>query len=364
MENKKNLVGKFMLLISLILLTILLVAVFGCQSMPQQTSGDTQQTNKNAEAAEMIELRLSHINSTMHPTHKALEKFSEKIYQETNGRVKIVLYPSDTLNPPMETYNAIKNGLADIGRAPVGYSAAVTPLNKLLGDAMMGVPTATEAAKIWTVAYNNMPELQEELENMHVLWLNSTSPLSVGTTKKPVHKLEDFKGLVLRFPPGLEPLAKAWGASPINMPTGDIYVGLEKGTVDGFYGGSEMLEAMKLAEFTKYVNVNISMVYGLSYLAMNQEVWDSLPAEIQQVFNELGEWGQDLLMQSFDEGEKMAREFALSQGCEFIEIGEEELQKIHEVSWPVFEEIAAGLEKQGKPANNLLSELKKLISQK
>lgn len=366
MSIKKIYGIKAIMVIAVIFITLLMGTVLGCQSSTQQTPGTTQPTEESTEAksTETIELRLSHINSSIHPTHKALEKFAEEVSKRTDGRVKIVLYPSDTLNPPMETYNAVKNGLADIGRAPVGYSSAVMPLNKLFGDAMMGVPTATEAAKIWTEAYKNMPELQQELEGMHVLWLNSTSPLSIGTINKPIHKLEDFKGLILRFPPGLEPLAQAWGASPINMPTGDIYVGLEKGTVDGFYGGSEMLQAMKLAEFTKYVHTNVGMVYGLSWLAMNQKVWDSLPADVQQVFNDLSEWGQELLMESFDEGEMQAREFAKSEGCEFIDIEEAELQRIYEVSWPVFEKIAANLEKQGKPANKVLDELKRLTSQK
>ncbi len=348
-------------IIAMVLSLVFFVFIIGCQSATQPS--DETQTGKEA-ADEVIELRLTHINSSIHPTHIALEKFSEEVYNRTNGKVKIVLFPSDTLNPPMETYNAVKTGLADIGRAPVGYSAAVMPLNKLFGDAMMGVPNATEAAKIWTIAFNNMPELQKELEGLHVLWLNSTSALSVGTTDTPIQSLDDFKGLIMRFPPGLEPLAEAWGASPISMPTGDIYVGLEKNTIDGFYGGSEMLVSMKLAEYAKYVNTNLSMVYGLSYLAMNQKVWDSLPADVQEVFNELEEWGQNLLMESFDEGEKSAREFAASEGCQFTDIDEVELQRIYEVSKPVFAKIAADLEKQGKAANKVLSELERLTSQK
>jgi TRAP-type C4-dicarboxylate transport system substrate-binding protein len=291
-----------------------------------------------------------------------MEKFASEVNKRTNGKVKIVIYPTGTLNPPFETFNSVKNGIADIGAAPVGYSPAIMPLNKLFGDAMMGVPSATQAAKIWNQAFNDMPELQKELEGVHVLWLYATTPLSIATTKTEIRKLEDFKGLILRFPPGLEPLAKAWGVSPINMPIGDIYVAMDKGSVGGFFGGSELLKTMKLADHTKKVT-NMSMVYALSYVGVNQKVWDSLPAEVQKIFNDLGEWGQNLTIAAFDEADKQTVQYALSKKCEFIKINDVELQRIYSVSKPVFGQIAEGLEAKGKPAKKVLSKLEKLTSQ-
>lgn len=343
-------------LINLIMIAIMLGLVVGCSN--SQTV-EKEKTTETETGTKTIELRLTHINSTLHPTHKGFEKFAEEVKQKTNGKVEIMVYPSDTLNSPFETYNAIINGLADIGRAPVGYTPAIMPLNKLFGDALMGVKTCAEADQIWTEAYNNLPELQAELQDIQVLWLNSTSPLSICTINTPVRKLEDLKGLILRVPPGLEPLAKAWGASPVNMPVGDIYVGLEKNTIDGFFGNAEMLYSMKLADFTKYAN-NVYMTYALSYVGMNKEIWNSLPTDVQDVFNELSDWARLVLMESFDEGERQAREFALSQGCEFIELDDAELERFNEISMQVFKQMAADLEKEGKPANKIINELEKI----
>ena len=61
---------------------------------------------------------------------------------------------------------------------------------------------------------------------------------------------------------------------------------------------------------------------------------------------------------------KKCTEFAASEGCQFTDIDEVELQRIYEVSKPVFAKIAADLEKQGKAANKVLSELERLTSQK
>ncbi|HHT46339.1 MAG TPA: TRAP transporter substrate-binding protein DctP [Firmicutes bacterium] len=351
-----------MLIPGVILLVLLLLCAIGCQPTEVVTPKEDNTGKNSKDSRDSIELRFTTVVSTLHPNFKSWEKYADEVFNRTDGKVKIVLYPTGTLNDPMDTYNAVKNGLADIGCAPVGYSASIMPLNKLYGDALMGIPNATEAAGIWTESFKNMPELQKELEDVHVLFLSSTAPLIIGTSKKEISKMEDLKGLVMRFPPGLEPLAKAWGASPVNMPIGDIYIGLEKGTMNGFFGGEEMLETMRLAELTEYVT-DVSMVYGFNWTGMNLKVWESLPPDVQQVFNELSEWGQEITIEGFDESGYQSRQFALSQGTKFLEIEEDELQKIYNASIPVFEQITAELEGKGLPANKVLSEVEKINSQ-
>ena len=63
--------------------------------------------------------------------------------------------------------------------APVGYSASIMPLSKLFGDAMVGASSAKEVAELWRAAYKNIPELQEEFKDIHVLWLYATTPMSL-----------------------------------------------------------------------------------------------------------------------------------------------------------------------------------------
>jgi TRAP-type C4-dicarboxylate transport system substrate-binding protein len=312
-------------------------------------------------AEKPIELRYTTTVTSIHPNFKAAQEFAEEVNKRTGGKVHITVFPSGTLNPPFETFNAIKTGIAQIGAAAVGYSAQIMPLNKLFGDALMGVPTAKEASGLWTMALKNLPELKNEFEGLHLLWVNSTLPLSIGTTRKPINRLEDFKGLVMRFPPGLEPLAKTWGVSPISVAPGDLYVALQKGTVEGFMGGSEMLKAMRLAEYIKYIT-SVSMAFGISYTAMNMKTWESLPPDVQKVFNDLTEWAQALQLKYTEASEKESLDFAFSQGCKPIKIDQAEIDRIHQISMPVFEKMAADLEARGKPARKVLREIERLTS--
>ena len=78
--------------------------------------------------------------------------------------------------------------------APVGYSASIMPLSKLFGDAMME-SSAKEVAELWRAAYKNIPELQEEFKDIHVLWLYATTPMSLRTSGIKISKLDDFNGV-------------------------------------------------------------------------------------------------------------------------------------------------------------------------
>jgi TRAP-type C4-dicarboxylate transport system substrate-binding protein len=312
-----------------------------------------------AAAEKPLELRFTTVVTTLHPNYKAYQSFADEANKRTGGKVHITVYPSGTLNPPFETYNAIKTGMAQMGAAPVGYSAPVLPLNKLFGDALRGMTTAKEATRAYATALKSIPEMMAEYEGVHLLWVYSTLPLSIGTAKKPITRIEDFKGLVMRFPPGLEPLAKAWGATPISVAVGDIYVALQKGTVQGFFGGSEMLQAMRLAEHTKYVT-SVDMVYGLSYVAVNKKAWDALPPDVQKVMDGLGEWAQGVTVENTDAAEKASLDFAKSQGTQIVRIEKAELAKLYAASDPVFDKMAAELEGRGKPGKKVLAEVDRL----
>jgi TRAP-type transport system periplasmic protein len=306
-----------------------------------------------------IELRFTSIVNSLHSDFKAFQKFGEEVGKRTGGKVHITVFPSGTLNPPLETYNAIKTGMAQMGCASVGYSGPILPLNHLFGDALRGLATSTEAAKAYTTALKTVPEMLAEYEGMHVVYVFSTVPLSIGTMKKPIRKMEDFKGLVMRFPPGMETIARAWGASPIAMPIGDIYVALQKGTINGFMGGAEMLKSMRLAELTKYVT-SAEMSYGMNYVAINKKVWDSFSPDIQKVFDDLADWGQSMTLELVDQAEQEAIAYSKSQGVQENAFDKAELAKLYAAVKPVFEKRAADLEARGKAGMKVLAVVEKL----
>ena len=80
---------------------------------------------------------------------------------------------------------------------------------------------------------------------------------------------------------------KALGGSPVTMPITEAYTSLEKGVVDGILTAFTAMKSFRLYGVTKY---SISMGLNASpfCVAMNQKKFDSLPPDIQKIFEKLG----------------------------------------------------------------------------
>lgn len=319
--------------------------------------------SEGVSAEKPIELRFTATVTSIHPTYVILQDFASEMNRRTNGRVQITVYPSGTLNPPFESYNAVVSGIAQIGAVPVGYSPQVMPLSKLFGDALRMMGNSTEAANAWKTALDRIPEMKKEFSELHLLWVYATLPMGVHTSKKEVKKIEDLKGLILRVPPGTEPVAKAWGASPMSVPIQDLYVSLQKGVINGFVGGSEGLKTNRLAEQVKY-SADLNMVHGLQWVGINKKVWDSLPPDIQKTMTEVSAWITPRHNKSVDKAGEEVDNFAISQGTKIVKIDKAELEKIHKLAKPAWEKIAADLEAKGKPAKKVLQEVERIVSEK
>jgi len=95
--------------------------------------------------------------------------------------------------------------------------------------------------------------------------------------------MDDLKGLNIRAAGG--PTTKAFellGAAVTSMPTMDLPMALERGTVDGCHLAASGIVGYKLDETIKYGTiVNFGAMKGGKI--MNKKSWDSLPKDIQDI---------------------------------------------------------------------------------
>ena len=108
-------------------------------------------------------------------------------------------------------------------------------------------------------------------------------------TKKPVRSLEDLKDMKIRCLGGnASRVLEALGAVPIVIPTGDTYDALRKGIVDGVVAAWDSLETLKWGEILPYTTVSYYGAVGApGFVVMNKEKWNRLPADLQNIINQL-----------------------------------------------------------------------------
>jgi TRAP-type C4-dicarboxylate transport system substrate-binding protein len=232
-------------------------------------------------AAQEIKLTFADQNSPAGwgPSH-ALQPWVKQVEDATKGRVKIEVYPSQTLIKGVDMWKGIRSGIADIGWCVQGYWPEQTPLSDVISLPFLPLNTAEKGSEALWKLYEKFPAIQKEFAEIQPLVLYTSSP-NLLVTKKPVKTLDDFKGLKVRVlggPP--TEMAKALGAVPTLIPMPDVYQSLDKGVVDAAAAPWEAVQAFRLYEVAK--NFTIAPFYAAYFsICANKQKWQSLPKEVR-----------------------------------------------------------------------------------
>jgi TRAP-type C4-dicarboxylate transport system substrate-binding protein len=310
---------------------------------------------------EQITLSLTDQNSDLSwgPVH-ATQPWARKVEEVTKGRVKIQIYPSQTLSKGKEAWNAARDGIADMAWFAGGQHPGMMPYLEAI--ALPGLfKTAEKGSEVLWKLYEKFPQIQKELADNQILILYVTVPFRVMTSKKQVKTLEDLKGLKLRTVAGpLTEQVKLLGAIPIVLPMPDVYVAVDKGTIDGTMAGLEPTPGFKLYEVCRYVSDG-PFASNFFMVVMNKKKWGSLPKDIQDAIMSVSGlegskwWGKNF----FDSAEDGVPKLAKQAGYEMTlyTLPEKERERWIEISGkPLWEQWIKGCESKGlTEARNILN---------
>jgi TRAP-type C4-dicarboxylate transport system substrate-binding protein len=356
--------------IPFILLTALIMAIAvlaGCGGGADETTttaapaGDVTTTSEAeatpdtaAETGEKIKLKYAFFAGPQTFPAVQMEKWAEEIEKRTNGQVEVETFPGGTLLTPQNMFDGVLQGVADIGLSCPTYEPGRFPLLSL--NDLAGVyPNAEVASKsFFTLVQEFEPE---ELKQFKVVTAFATEPAYIASSKK-VTSLADLKGLELRTAGGPKVL-DALGAKSVSMPMSELGPALQTGVVDGYASSREVLKDYKFAETTKYV-VEYPLTQ-ISFLAlMSQEKWDSLPANVQQVIDELAAEMAEFAGSYLDQHVQESLEWSQGAGLEVQTLSADEAGQWDAALQPVTEQVIADVKTKGLPADEFFARMKEL----
>ncbi|NVO05318.1 MAG: TRAP transporter substrate-binding protein [Rhodoferax sp.] len=228
-----------------------------------------------------ISIKFSHVVAPDTPKGKGALRFKELAEQRTNGRVKVEVYPNSQLYKDKEEMEALQLGsvqmlapsLAKFG--PLGVKEfEVFDLPFLFKDeaAFRGITEGPLGAELFK-------KLEPKGIKGLAYWDNGFHQMSAN---KPLHKVEDFRGLKMRIQSSkvLDAEMRALGAIPQVMAFSELYQALQTGVVDGTEGVASNFYTQKVYEVQKYMT--LSNHGHLAYaVIVNKKFWDGLPADIR-----------------------------------------------------------------------------------
>lgn len=304
---------------SLCAATLISLSLLGCSNNSTDNSSDNSATTGST-STEVTTLRFSHFwPATSSFSKEVLEPWVKNIEDQSDGRLKVELYPSASLSKPQVTYEAAVKGTVDIGSQAHGYTNGRFPLTQVAE--LPGLSSsATQMGCILQTLYDN-GTIASEYEDSHVLFMYGAGPGSLHTSNKLIKTPDDMKGMRIRRPSAVAgDIIESMGASPVGLPANDIYTSLQRGVVDGLSFPWEAVTTFKIDEVTKY-HTNIPFYSSALMVAMNKDNYDKLPDDLKKVLDDNS--GMALAKkvgEVFDKHDKLAIQNAKNLGHEIVEI--------------------------------------------
>jgi TRAP-type C4-dicarboxylate transport system substrate-binding protein len=303
--------------------------------------------------AKTIELRLTHQLPANTFFGKHIQRWADKVFEDSNGQLKIRIYPSSTLGLiPPEFYDGVVKGSADLY-----YGWRYKPKKYDVGVVLpswFSCGSAT-AIKVYEELWKEFPDIMtEEWKDVKILWIEPSAP-NYLISRKPLNTLADIKGQQIRVPSKEQAAnVKGWGASPAFMSIGDFVVGLDKGTVDGAISVLTVIIDFKLEKkLTNAVLVSVGTSVPCA-VAMNKDAFNKLPANLQDVVEKSALWGKEEGYKMWMEWNDRDIKFCNENNIKLITPSPEETAKMNAVMESARKKTAADLDKKGFPGTKIL----------
>lgn len=317
-----------------------------------------------AEADEVYEFSLLYIDPKNAITDALLtdpDGWIPRLEEASNGRIKIgIVYYGDQLIAAPESFDAVVRGTVDITINTGAYTPDRFPGMEVwsvipVGEGSECLTPSAAAMEVW----EQFPEQgQRGFEGAKLLESISSLPnppaLVIGTSDRAIRTLDDFQGLKVAVPGDFNiSLLQALGASPTLVPPPEAYTSLQRGILDGMVMDPLFYDMMSLKEVINY-QTNIPFGGSLWYIVMNEEKWNGLPADIQDIFLQFaGQFGK-----RSDEFYAPKKQAVLSNavenhGLELIDLSPEDQERLEDISALLIDEHLAKYEAQGLPAREM-----------
>lgn len=214
------------------------------------------------------------------------EVLAKRVAEITGGRFQITVHAPGELVPAFGVVDAVQAGSVECAHTASYYFVGK---NKAFGfETTLPFGMNQRQQNAWMYYGGGMPLVRDFLRDYGIVSFpgGNTGVQMGGWFKKEIKSVSDLKGLKMRIPGiGGEVMARL-GAVPQQLPGGEIYQALEKGTIDaaewvGPYD-DEKLGFFKVAQHYYYPGWWESNSMYSFYIGT--KAWDALPKEYQAAF--------------------------------------------------------------------------------
>jgi C4-dicarboxylate-binding protein DctP len=238
------------------------------------------------------------------PRSESMEFFKEELEKRTEGRIEVENYFGGILGTEREMADAVATGALQGTRggmfedASIRFNIVLLPFlvdNWEQAICLVHSPWMTEVAE------------EARAKGLHIPAVGISQGFRAhGSNERPIRALEDFAGLKIRVPDAQEVFHRmedALGANPQGIAQSETYSALRTGVIEGTTAPPSDLWDRRQYEVLQWITID-SHATGPDPLMVNLSWYESLPLDLQRIFDEVAREALELSDQLYSSSEE------------------------------------------------------------
>ena len=212
------------------------------------------------------------------------------LWERTDGQVELSVTSFVELGlAGPDTLSQVADGSLDMVNIFTGYVAGAHP--------SLEVQSLWGAASDWETSYSTLADMAPDIDRM-LLDITGGSPVLnrnwfAGSDQwffsgQPMRSIDDFEGQQIRtHSASMSDFIRGMGGEPVELSVGELYTALQIGTVDAVVTTLLLGVTGSLYEVADHIAGPV-IGFGYTNNVINRDVWDGIPADLQQIIIEEG----------------------------------------------------------------------------
>ncbi|MEI4472464.1 TRAP transporter substrate-binding protein [Frigidibacter sp. MR17.24] len=288
----------------------------------------------------------------------------KEVERRTDNAVTFTWYHGSSLVKTPQTVKALRTGLVEMANTMATWMYEDEfPINSVL-HLPLNFTTILQKNRTYRDAFREIPEFTAEFDGLHMFGFHASDFMNLDWAAglPAARTLADFKGRTgWAVNKSIVMLEEAIGMVPMTLKQEDLYMALQRKSMDGLVFNTAALPPFKFDEVTNAHNI-VNWPGGTIPAGLNQKVWSGLPSDVQGVIDDLSDDWTDLCGAIVDNRREATLKGLRERGDEIVEMDDDMRAAMASAGQPLVDAWMARLEQKGINGTPILDKVNALLA--
>jgi TRAP-type mannitol/chloroaromatic compound transport system substrate-binding protein len=272
----------------------------------------------------------------------AAETFATRVKELSGGKFDISVHAGGELMPPFGVVDGVQNATVEMAHTAAYYFYGKDPTFAIGCAIPFGLNSRQMTS--WMVEGNGMKLMREFYRNYNIVNFmgGNTGAQMGGWFRKEIKSVADLKGLKFRIAGFAGRIIEQLGGVPQNIPGGEIYQALEKGTIDAaeWVGPYDDLKLGFNKVAPNYYYPGWWEGGPQLDFYINSKAWDSLPTLYKQIIETASYQAHTEMQAKYDARNPQALKQLVAGGTKLFRFPRDMMEAAYKESMSIYSELS------------------------